>query len=163
MDLDIQKTNPVTEPVVQLNIGAQFTFKDPPGEKAHGHVDARDPISGKVKWSVDFPSPPLASLLSTAGGLVFVPDARGWLHALDAQTAPCGNAASRMTFAEQNRAPWIPAQGLELVEVLQGLGWHIAEHPVRALQAVQATLMDGALHAPLITRWKVENSDCGHC
>jgi PQQ-dependent dehydrogenase (methanol/ethanol family) len=86
MDLTIQKTTPVTEPVVQLNIGAQFTFKDPPGEKAHGHVDARDPISGKVKWSVDFPEPPLASLLSTAGGLVFVPDARGWLHALDART-----------------------------------------------------------------------------
>jgi glucose dehydrogenase len=32
---------------------------------------------------VDFPEPPLASLLSTAGGLVFVPDARGWLHAYD--------------------------------------------------------------------------------
>jgi glucose dehydrogenase len=49
-------------------------------------VDARDPITGKVTWSVDYPEPPLASLLSTAGGLVFVPDARGWLHAHDAKT-----------------------------------------------------------------------------
>jgi len=52
----------------------------------HGHVYARDPITGKVAWSVDYPEPPLASLLSTAGGLVFVPDARGWLHVLDAKT-----------------------------------------------------------------------------
>ena len=76
----------MTEPAAQLNIGATFTFKDPPGGKVHGHVDARDPITGKVTWSVDYPEPPLASLLSTAGGLVFVPDARGWLHAHDAKT-----------------------------------------------------------------------------
>jgi WD40 repeat protein len=69
-----------------VNIGATFTFKDPPGGKMHGHVDARDPVTGKVAWSVDYPEPPLASLLSTAGGLVFVPDTRGWLHALDAKT-----------------------------------------------------------------------------
>ena len=86
MDLDIVKTQPVTEPAAQLNIGATFTFTDPPGDKMHGHVDARDPITGKVAWSVKFPEPPLASLLSTAGGLVFVPDARGWLHALDAKS-----------------------------------------------------------------------------
>jgi alcohol dehydrogenase (cytochrome c) len=86
IDLDIVKTTPVTEPFAQLNIGATFTFVDPPGDKIHGHVDARDPITGKVAWSVDYPEPPLASLLSTAGGLVFVPDARGWLHALDAKT-----------------------------------------------------------------------------
>jgi PQQ-dependent dehydrogenase (methanol/ethanol family) len=86
MDLDIVKTQPVTEPAAQLNIGATFTFTDPPGDKMHGHVDARDPITGKVAWSVRFPEPPLASLLSTAGGLVFVPDARGWLHALDAKS-----------------------------------------------------------------------------
>jgi alcohol dehydrogenase (cytochrome c) len=86
MDLEITKTKPVTEPAAQLNIGATFTIKDPPGEKSHGHVDARDPVTGKVAWSVDYPEPPLASLLSTAGGLVFVPDARGWLHAHDAKT-----------------------------------------------------------------------------
>ena len=83
MDLTVQKTTPVTEPQAQLNIAAQFTVVDPPGGKAHGHLDARDPITGKIAWTVDFPEPPLASLLSTAGGLVFVPDARGWLHAYD--------------------------------------------------------------------------------
>ena len=86
MDLEITKSPQVTEPQAQLSIGATFTLKDPPGDKQHGHVDARDPITGKVAWSVDFPEPPTASLLSTAGGLVFVPDARGWLHAMDAKT-----------------------------------------------------------------------------
>jgi len=85
MDLTVQKTTPVTEPQAQLNIAAQFTIIDPPGGKAHGHLDARDPITGKIAWTVEFPEPPLASLLSTAGGLVFVPDARGWLHAYDAK------------------------------------------------------------------------------
>src|SRR5438105_532539 len=44
------------------------------------------PINGEVKWQVDYAEPPLASLLSTKGNLVFVPDARGYLHALDART-----------------------------------------------------------------------------
>ncbi|MBX6323832.1 MAG: PQQ-binding-like beta-propeller repeat protein [Rhodospirillaceae bacterium] len=86
MDLTIQKTTPVTEPQAQLNIAAEFTITDPPGGKAYGHLDARDPITGEVAWTVNFPEPPLASLLSTAGGLVFVPDARGWLHAFNAKT-----------------------------------------------------------------------------
>jgi outer membrane protein assembly factor BamB len=49
-------------------------------------VSARDPITGEKKWQVDFPEPPLASLLATAGNLVFVPDARGMLRAYDART-----------------------------------------------------------------------------
>jgi len=86
MDLDVVKTTPVTEPMVQLNIGATFKVIDPPGGKAYGHVDARDPITGKEAWRIDFPEPPLASLMSTAGNLLFVPDARGILHAYDART-----------------------------------------------------------------------------
>ena len=86
MDLEVVKTQPVTEPAAQLNIGATFKFRDPPGDKMHGHLDALDPVTGKVAWSVKYPEPPLASLLSTAGGLVFLPDTRGWLHALDAKT-----------------------------------------------------------------------------
>jgi alcohol dehydrogenase (cytochrome c) len=84
MDLTVQKTTPVTEPQAQLSIAAEFTVTNPPDGKARGHLDARDPITGEVKWTVEFPEPPLASLLSTKGGLVFVPDMRGWLHAYDA-------------------------------------------------------------------------------
>jgi alcohol dehydrogenase (cytochrome c) len=86
MDLEVVKTTPITEPMVQLNIGANFKLRNPEGGKAHGHVSARDPITGEKKWQVDFPEPPLASLLATAGNLVFVPDARGMLRAYDART-----------------------------------------------------------------------------
>ena len=86
MTLDIKKTTPILEPAAQLNIGADFQIVNPPGDKARGHVSARDPVTGKMAWEINFPEPPLASLLSTGGNLLFVPDARGWLHAYDATT-----------------------------------------------------------------------------
>jgi alcohol dehydrogenase (cytochrome c) len=86
MTLTVQKTTPVTEPEVQLNIGADFKFVPPPGGEYSGHLDARDPVSGKVKWQVTFREPPLASVLATAGNLVFLPDAAGITHAYDAET-----------------------------------------------------------------------------
>ena len=39
-----------------------------------------------MKWQVRFPEPPLASVLSTGGNLVFVPDAAVSLHAYNAET-----------------------------------------------------------------------------
>lgn len=84
MDLTVKKTEPILEPMAQLNIGADFNMVPPPGDKVHGHVSARDPLTGAKKWEVRFAEPPLASLLSTAGNLVFVPDARGMLRAFDA-------------------------------------------------------------------------------
>ena len=84
MDLTVKKTEPMLEPMAQLNIGADFNMVPPPGDKVHGHVSARDPLTGAKKWEVRFNEPPLASLLSTAGNLVFVPDARGMLRAFDA-------------------------------------------------------------------------------
>jgi PQQ-dependent dehydrogenase (methanol/ethanol family) len=86
MDLKIVKTTPILEPMAQLNIGADFTFTNPVGGKAHGHVSARDPVTGAKKWEVKYDEPPLASLLSTAGNLVFVPDARGVITAYNATT-----------------------------------------------------------------------------
>jgi alcohol dehydrogenase (cytochrome c) len=86
IDLEVVKTTPILEPMAQLNIGANFTARDPEGGVAHGHVDARDPITGEKAWEIYFPEPPLASLLSTGGDLLFVPDARGILHAYNAST-----------------------------------------------------------------------------
>jgi len=86
MDLKVVKTTPILEPMAQLNIGADFTFTDPVGGKAHGHVSARDPVTGAKKWEVKYDEPPLASLLSTGGNLVFVPDSRGVLTAYNATT-----------------------------------------------------------------------------
>jgi len=86
MDLDVVKTTPITEPMAQLNIGATFKLVAPPDGPMRGHVDARDPVTGAKKWEIPFPEPVLASLLATAGNLMFVPDARGVLHAYNAET-----------------------------------------------------------------------------
>jgi PQQ-dependent dehydrogenase (methanol/ethanol family) len=84
-DIDVQKAPRPNS--AQLDIGASYTFIPPPGhDKAFGHISARDPISGKVAWEVEYKYPPLASVLSTKGGLVFVPGADGWFDALDAKT-----------------------------------------------------------------------------
>jgi alcohol dehydrogenase (cytochrome c) len=58
----------------------------PPGGKASARLDARDPITGKIAWSIDYPSPALGSVLTTAGGLVFNGDSNGIVHAYDAKT-----------------------------------------------------------------------------
>src|SRR5215468_2232235 len=86
MDITVIRTTPILEPMAQLNIGADFKLRDPEGGKAHGHLSGRDPVTGQKKWEVMFTEPPLASLLATGGNLVFVPDARGWLRAYDANT-----------------------------------------------------------------------------
>jgi PQQ-dependent dehydrogenase (methanol/ethanol family) len=83
-DLEIVKTEPITEPVVQLNIGANFTMHGPGTKPAYGHIRARDPINGAVKFEIPYQAPPHASLLSTGGGLLFVPEADGMLAAYDA-------------------------------------------------------------------------------
>jgi len=85
MTLDVVKTTPVTEPQAQLNIGANFVIAKPPSGEIYGHLDARDPVTGAKKWEVRYPEPPLASVLSTGGNLVFVPDSRGTIHAYNAE------------------------------------------------------------------------------
>jgi len=85
-DIEVVKTTPITEPMSQLNIGANFKLVAPPDGPARGHLDARDPVTGEKKWEVTFSEPPLASVLATGGNLVFVPDARGVLRAYNAET-----------------------------------------------------------------------------
>jgi alcohol dehydrogenase (cytochrome c) len=84
MEIEVVKTTPIVEPMAQLNIGANFKLVNPPNEKAHGHLSARDPVTGEKKWEVHYDEPPLASVLSTGGNLLLVPDARGMLRAYDA-------------------------------------------------------------------------------
>jgi PQQ-dependent dehydrogenase (methanol/ethanol family) len=86
MEMEVVKTTPIVEPMAQLNIGANFSFVPPPDGPAVGRLDARDPITGTKKWEVTFPEPPLASVLATGGNLVFVPDARGVVHAYNAES-----------------------------------------------------------------------------
>jgi len=46
IDLTVQKTIPVTQPAVQLNIGANFKLVSPLGERIYGDLQAGDPITG---------------------------------------------------------------------------------------------------------------------
>lgn len=59
---------------------------DPPGQEASARMDARNPITGEVAWSVDYPIPGLGAVLATAGDLVFNGDVYGVIHAYDAET-----------------------------------------------------------------------------
>lgn len=122
MDLKVVKTRPILEPQAQLDIGADFHEVPPPGaDKPWGHVDARDPVTGQIKWQVKFKEPPMASLLATAGNLLFVPDAEGMLHAYDSRTGKelwshsdgVGHDGGIMTYA---------ANGKQYVAVVAGWG-----------------------------------------
>ncbi|CAN7526971.1 PQQ-binding-like beta-propeller repeat protein [Bradyrhizobium sp. LjRoot220] len=86
MELTVEKTTPILEPMAQLNLGATFKIVAPPDGPARGHLSARDPVTGAKKWEVAYKQPPLASVLATAGNLVFVPDAEGIVHAYNADT-----------------------------------------------------------------------------
>ncbi|MGH9672506.1 MAG: pyrroloquinoline quinone-dependent dehydrogenase [Bryobacteraceae bacterium] len=70
----------------QVFFGGSFTARHPPGEEAYSHLDARDPVTGKTAWSYRSRYPLLASVLATAGDLVFTGDPEGFFFALNART-----------------------------------------------------------------------------
>lgn len=110
----------------ELYLGATWTLVPPPGRNAaFGHVSGRDPITGTAKWEVEYKYPPLASLLSTKGGLVFVPGADGMLDALDANTGKklwshhngLGHNGGVITYT---------VKGKQYIAVTTGFGSHTA-------------------------------------
>lgn len=77
----------------QAYFGASWSSKAPkqkvdgtPVDAAYGTLQARDPLTGEMKWRVEYKYPVLASLLSTGGDLVFVPGADGMFDARDAKS-----------------------------------------------------------------------------
>jgi alcohol dehydrogenase (cytochrome c) len=70
----------------QTFFGGTFTARHPPGEQAYSHLDARDPVTGQLHWTYRSKYPLLASVLATAGDLVFTGDPEGFFFALDAST-----------------------------------------------------------------------------
>jgi alcohol dehydrogenase (cytochrome c) len=58
----------------------------PPGQPASARLDARDPITGELKWSVPYEYPGYGGVLATAGDLVFNGDSEGIIRAHDAKT-----------------------------------------------------------------------------
>lgn len=57
-----------------------------PMASAHGWTSAIDPTTGQMRWHVNMPTPMLAALTPTAGGLLFTGNLNGDLLALDASS-----------------------------------------------------------------------------
>jgi len=67
-------------------IGGKWEMKPPPGGKFEGYIAAYDPRSGERKWTVPVATWIMASILATAGDLVFSGDPEGNFFALDARS-----------------------------------------------------------------------------
>jgi len=67
--------------------GAIWVMKSPPGhESAYSHIDAINPVTGKLQWTYQYKYIFLASMLATGGDLLFTGDPEGEFFALDART-----------------------------------------------------------------------------
>jgi PQQ-dependent dehydrogenase (methanol/ethanol family) len=124
-DIEVTKSDRPADFSGQAYFGASWTSKPPAGKPAYGHVTGRDPLSGKVKWRVEFKYPPLASLMSTKGNLVFVPGADGTFYALDARDGKTlwkhnngiGHHGGVISYA---------VNGKQYVAVVTGWGSHVS-------------------------------------
>jgi alcohol dehydrogenase (cytochrome c) len=67
-------------------ISGTWVYAKPPDGPYRSHLDAYDPVTGKRQWSYPYKYLLLASLLATAGDLVFTGDPEGFFFALDART-----------------------------------------------------------------------------
>ncbi|MBM3810419.1 MAG: PQQ-dependent dehydrogenase, methanol/ethanol family [Acidimicrobiia bacterium] len=69
----------------QIYIGGSWIIKPPPDGKIEGYLAAFDPLTGSRKWSLPGKTWFMASLLATAGDLLFTGDPEGNFFALDAR------------------------------------------------------------------------------
>ncbi|MCC5811913.1 MAG: PQQ-dependent methanol/ethanol family dehydrogenase [Ectothiorhodospiraceae bacterium] len=76
---------PVTYRRGAAYLGAGFTIKPIYDDKV-GVLRAFDPKTGQVKWEAPNPTPLWASVMTTAGGLVFTGTPEGYLKAFDDET-----------------------------------------------------------------------------
>jgi alcohol dehydrogenase (cytochrome c) len=91
--------------------GGAFAVRNPSDEKAYGHLDAVDPVTGKLEWSFRYKYPLLASILTTSGDLVFTGDPEGNFFALHARTGEklwtfptgSGNRGGPITYSVNGR------------------------------------------------------------
>ena len=91
------------EPYLGWATPSGYANRDPI-ERAFGLVNAIDPTNGRLLWRYRVPSPPVAGLVVTAGGLLLTADTQGDLFALDAKT---GALLHRFT-ARCRRHGWGP-------------------------------------------------------
>ncbi len=63
-----------------------WVYAKPPDGTYRSHLDAYDPVTGKRQWSYPYKYLLLASILATAGDVIFSGDPEGFFFALDART-----------------------------------------------------------------------------
>jgi alcohol dehydrogenase (cytochrome c) len=88
-----------------------YPLRLPPGRTTYSHVDAWDPVTGKKVWSVPYKYVLLASMLATAGDLVFTGNPEGEFFALDAKSGNklwsyqtgAGNRGASVSYAVNGR------------------------------------------------------------
>jgi alcohol dehydrogenase (cytochrome c) len=67
-------------------MGGSMVLNLPPNRTNYAHIDAWDPVTGKRVWTYPYKYLLGASMLATAGGLVFTGDPEGHFFALDARS-----------------------------------------------------------------------------
>jgi len=88
-----------------------FDVNLPPNRTTYSHLDAWDPVTGKKIWSYPYKYVLLASVLATAGDLVFSGDPEGFFFALNARTGAklwsfqtgAGNRGSAISYSVNGR------------------------------------------------------------
>jgi alcohol dehydrogenase (cytochrome c) len=91
--------------------GGTWIMKPAPGSKIEGYIAAYDPATGVRKWTAPATTWILASVLATAGDVVFSGDPEGFFFALDARTGKRlwsfqtggGHRGSAITYAVNGR------------------------------------------------------------
>lgn len=92
-------------------MNGRFEMTLPPNRTTFSHLDAWDPVTGKRIWSYPYKFVLLASVLATAGDLVFTGDPEGLFFALDARTGSklwsfqtgAGNRGSSIAYSVNGR------------------------------------------------------------
>ena len=95
----------------QNYMNGDFPVMLPPGRSTYSHVDAWDPVTAKRLWTVPYKYVLLASMLATAGDLVFTGNPEGEFFALDAKSGDklwsyqtgAGNRGGSVAYAVNGR------------------------------------------------------------
>ena len=135
-DIDVVKADRPADYSGQAYFGASWTATHPQVitdgprkgekvEKSFGTVQARDPISGKLKWRVEYKYPPLASIMATKGNILIVPGADGVVDALDARNGKKLWSHNNGTGHHGGVISYM-AGGKQYIAIASGWGSHVA-------------------------------------
>jgi alcohol dehydrogenase (cytochrome c) len=104
-------------------MNGEFPMKLAPGRTTYSHVDAWDPVTGKRAWSMPYKYLLLASMLATAGDLVFTGNPEGEFFALDAKS---GNKLWSYQTGAGNRGASVAYAVNGRQYIATTTGWHVS-------------------------------------